>query len=116
MELALCFEDVAKNIFGNADGTMTRCALSAVTSARVHHTPSFRAFFFSSVLSLGDPNLSTIINCNLSPLFFAFFFHLFFSTRTPLRCRSPHFSHPHRLHPFLLPPQLRTLSLAPKQK
>ena len=26
IELALCFEDVAKNIFGNADGTMTRCA------------------------------------------------------------------------------------------
>ena len=26
IELALCFEDVAKNIFGNTDGTMTRCA------------------------------------------------------------------------------------------
>ena len=26
IELALCFDDVAKNIFGNADGTMTRCA------------------------------------------------------------------------------------------
>jgi len=25
MELALCFVDVARNIFGNVDGTMTRC-------------------------------------------------------------------------------------------
>jgi hypothetical protein len=36
MELELCFEDVARNVFGNEDGTMTRC-VSVVSVAPPPH-------------------------------------------------------------------------------
>jgi hypothetical protein len=44
MELALCFEDVAKNIFGNVDGTMTRCA--SVPTTLFFPNGSISVFFF----------------------------------------------------------------------
>ena len=66
IELALCFEDVAKNIFGNADGTMTRCA--PYEPGVPHRSNARKASSSPPVFLNNDASVAPVSAAHLVPL------------------------------------------------